>query len=229
MDYDGFDLLSFDCYGTIIDWEAGILSAMKPIFRSHGVEIPDNEILERYASYEEEIESGDYLPYREVLKGVVRRFGENYHIEPSSHEAESLADSIVDWKAFPDTLGALERLSERYSLAILSNVDDDLFGSSARRLSVEFDHVFTAQQIGSYKPDRRNFEYLISHSGVPKEKILHVAQSLFHDVVPAKEIGLASIWVNRRSGKTGYGATPPADVSPDIELNNLSELVSLIG
>jgi 2-haloacid dehalogenase len=135
----------------------------------------------------------------------------------------------MHWPAFPDSSQALRALGTRYRLIILSNIDDDLFRFSQKILNVTFDHVFTAQQIGSYKPSRRNFEYLIRHAGAPPHAILHVAQSLFHDIAPAKEMGLSTVWVNRRQGRAGFGATPPAEAEPDCQVPDLRSLAVLTG
>jgi 2-haloacid dehalogenase len=229
MNFDHFECLSFDCYGTLIDWETGISSALRPILETHEVTADHDALLEFYGKAETEIEAGPYRPYRAVLKAVLAKFGDVFGFEPSRDELESFCTSVMNWPAFPDSSEALRALATRYRLIILSNIDDDLFRFSQEILGVEFDHVFTAQQIGAYKPSRRNFEYLIQHAGVPQHKILHVAQSLFHDIVPAKEMGLSTVWVNRRQGLTGYGATPPADAEPDSQVPDLRSLAVLSG
>jgi 2-haloacid dehalogenase len=229
MDFDQFACLSFDCYGTLIDWETGIVSALRPILEAHEVRISREDLLELYGRAESEIESGPYTPYREVLKGVLLRIGEVLDFEPNSDETERFSISVADWPAFPDSHDALVALLKRYRLIILSNIDDDLFQYSQKLLGVEFDHVFTAQQIGSYKPSRRNFEYLIEHVGIPKNRLLHVAQSLFHDIAPAKELGITTVWINRRHGLEGFGATPKAEAEPDIVVTDLASLALLAG
>ena len=141
----------------------------------------------------------------------------------------TLTASVMNWPAFTDSSQALHALATRYRLIILSNIDDDLFRFSQKILGVHFDHVFTAQQIGSYKPARQNFEYLIKHAGIPQDRILHVAQSLFHDIAPAKAMGISTVWVNRRHGLAGFGATPPAEAIPDATVPNLRSLAVLTG
>jgi 2-haloacid dehalogenase len=227
MNLDRFECLSFDCYGTLIDWETGLSSALRPILEAHEVSFDRDALLELFGRAETEIEAGPYRPYREVLKAVLSRLGEAFGFEPSRDELESFGGSAGSWPAFPDSGQALRALAERYRLIILSNIDDDLFRSSQQILGVEFDRVFTAQQIGSYKPARRNFEYLIQHAGAPKEAILHVAQSLFHDIVPAREMGLSTVWVNRRQGLPGFGATPPAEAEADLEVPDLRSLAAM--
>jgi 2-haloacid dehalogenase len=227
MNFDPFECLSFDCYGTLIDWETGISSALHPILEKYEAKATHDELLVLYGKTEAEVEKGRYRPYREVLKAVLNQIGEVFGFKPSPDELESFSMSVMNWPAFPDSAQALRALASKYRLIILSNIDDALFEHSQKLLGVEFDHVFTAQQIGSYKPSRRNFEYLIQHAGVPQHKILHVAQSLFHDIAPAKEIGFSTVWVNRRQGLAGSGATPPAEAKPDLTVPDLHTLAVL--
>lgn len=229
MDFDRFGCLSFDCYGTLIDWEAGLLSTLRSIFRRHGANPDDQQILESYATAETDIEAGGYHPYRQVLREVLVRLGQQYGFSPDSGELDEFSVSIKDWPPFADSSEALAALQRKYKLVILSNIDDDLFQYSARRLGIDFDAVFTAQQIGSYKPSEGNFRYLLENAGLPRERILHVAQSLFHDIAPAKRVGLATVWVNRRSGQAGAGATPLAQAEPDLEVPDLRTLATLAG
>ena len=229
MNFDQFESLSFDCYGTLIDWETGILSALRPILETHEVSADHHALLELYAKAETEIEAGSYRPYCEVLKAVLSQIGDVLGFESSRNELESFSTSVMHWPAFTDSSKALRALATKYHLIILSNIDDDLFRFSQKLLGVEFDHVFTAQQIGSYKPSRQNFEYLIQHAGAPQHKILHVAQSLFHDIAPAKAIGISTVWVNRRQGLAGLGATPSAEAAPDATVPDLRSLAVLTG
>ncbi len=228
IDFDAFDALTFDCYGTLIDWERGILNAMRPLLSAHGLAPSDEDILECYAELESEAERAEYLPYREVLRRVMRGFGKRLGFEPSAVELDALPESLGSWPPFPDTIESLRRLNARYQLAIVSNVDDDLFAASARRLEVEFDWVITAEQVKSYKPSPNNFKQAIATIGLPCEKILHVAQSLYHDIQPARALGLTTVWVNRRRGKPGSGATAPAEAEPHLEVPDLATLVSMI-
>lgn len=229
LNWRQFRVLTFDCYGTLIDWERGILQALRPVLQRHGVVLDDAALLEQYASFESEIERGPFINYRTVLETVVRRFGEQHGFRPSDAEARSLPESLPHWQPFPDTIPALQALSTRYKLAIISNVDEELFAHSARLLQVPFLWVITADQVGSYKPAHANFHAAFARIGAPKAHILHVAQSLFHDHVPARELGLATVWVNRRSVVTGSGATPPAPAKPDVEVPTLQALAELMG
>ena len=229
MDFSQFECLTFDCYGTLIDWETGILAALKPILEGHHRQLSDDAILELYGNIEAQIESGDYLPYRLVLQRVTQRLGARLSFPLYEGEATALAESLKNWPLFPDTVDSLKRLKSRFKLAIISNTDDDLFADTAKLLEVPFDHVITAQQVGSYKPSHRNFERALEVIGLPKEKVLHCAQSIFHDVVPAKRLGIANVWVNRRAGKQGGGATKVAAETPDLTVKSLQELADVAG
>ena len=229
MNFDAFDSLTFDCYGTLIDWESGIISALQPILVSHGLTVEDEEVLTIFGRLESAVEAEEYRPYREILAAVVDDFGEALGFRPSAEERESLAESISEWPLFGDTVDALQALKSRYRLAVISNIDDDLFAHSAQGLAVEFDEVVTAQQVGSYKPSPENFSAAFERLGHGPEGILHVAQSLYHDIGPARELGLACVWVNRRAGKTSSGATAAAKAEPDLEVPDLETLTMLMG
>ena len=214
LDFDRFRYLSFDCYGTLIDWETGLSTALTAILDAHGVVTEREELLARYGKTEAEVESEEFRPYRKILQDVLVRLGEQLGFDPTASELAAFPESIREWPAFPDSTAALKALATRYGLVILSNIDEDLFAHSREVLDVDFEKVFTAGRIGSYKPSSRNFAYLIEHLEVPKEEILHVAQSLFHDIAPARRLGLATVWINRRAGMEGSGATPPAEAVP---------------
>src|SRR5215470_12448587 len=196
MDYSGFDALTFDCYGTLIDWESGILAALGA---------GGDDALAAFAELESELEAGPYLRYREVLARCYDGLASRYDLPAAG--AAAFADSVGDWPAFPDSHDALARLKERFKLGVITNCDDDLFARSNARLGVEFDYVITAEQAGAYKPSPRGFELAFERIEIPRERILHVAQSLFHDHVTAKRLGLSTVWIDRRGGRGG-GATP---------------------
>lgn len=221
-----YDLFLLDCYGTLIDWETGILTALSPIFSSHQIDIGEDEVLEAYAVLEAAAESTGYRPYRIVLAEVLKGLGSKYGFNPSEQEYSSFSNSVKFWPPFEDSAAALRKLRVKYKLAVLSNIDDDLFTHSEDLLGLKFDHVFTAEAIGSYKPDLCNFEYAINKLGLPTERILHVAQSLFHDIEPAQKMGLSTVWINRRKHKTGSGATPPSEARPDLEFPDLASLAA---
>jgi 2-haloacid dehalogenase len=226
MNWRQFEWISFDCYGTLIDWESGILGYIRPLLRAKGCDASDAQILELYSELEPRQQSGIYRGYREVLDGVMRGFARELQFEVSTAEAAGLADSIAQWKPFPDAAPGLRDLGTRFRLAVLSNIDDDLFALSARQLQVPFDLVVTAQQARSYKPSCHNFELLLNRLGTAKDKLLHAAESLYHDVAPARELGIATVWVNRRQGRAA-AASKLANVKPDFEVANIQQLARL--
>lgn len=194
---------------------------------AYELDISEQQILELFALVEAEAEQGRYVLYKEVLRQVVQQFGERLGFTPSPTELECLVDSLKDWQPFPDTVEALRTLKQNFKLAIISNIDRDLFALSAKRLDVEFDWIITAEQAKSYKPSLHNFELAFQTIGVAPKAILHVAQSIYHDIVPAKSLGLSTVWVNRRKGKEGSGATRQQSSHPDLEVPDLKTLVSL--
>jgi 2-haloacid dehalogenase len=229
IDLSRFEVLTFDCYGTLIDWEKGILGAVKPILARHGVGADDDTILETYAALEAKYEEGEFLPYRMVLRLVMTEMSLRLKFDAAPGELDCLAQSIGDWPPFPDTVDALRRLAKTYRLAVISNVDDALFALTAKRLQVGFDWVTTAEQVRAYKPSPAMFEEALRRIGGPRERVLHVAQSVYHDIVPARWLGLATVWVNRRAGKAGPGATPRVSAAPDLVVRDLAALASMTG
>jgi len=227
LNFSRFECLTFDCYGTLIDWESGILAALKPVLAEHNRTLKDEELLELYGKFEAQAEAGEYRPYRKVLQFVTQRIGARLSFALHENEIDVLPDSLPRWPAFPDTVEALRRLKSRYKLAVISNTDDDLFSETAKALEVSFDFVITAQQAQGYKPSHRNFELALERIGLPKEKVLHCAQSLFHDIVPANALGIANVWVDRREGRKGGGATIPANATPDLTVTSMKELADL--
>jgi|SRR5579863_4060456 len=222
-----FKILTFDCYGTMIDWESGIFSALRPILAWHKRNISDAALLELYSELELKAERADYQSYREVLQSVVRGFGEQLGFTPTGEQVRSLPESLANWQPFPDTVDALRKLKRRYQLAVISNIDDDLFATTLPKLGVAFDHVITAQQAECYKPGMKIFEMAEKRIGVSRQQWLHVGQSIYHDVIPAKSLGIATVWVNRPSPRPGAGAAKAASGTPDLEVRNLSALAEL--
>jgi 2-haloacid dehalogenase len=239
MKLSDFDVLTFDCYGTLIDWESGIYDALAPLLlragvdpsgagstlphagmglSRAGVDLSRDGALEAFARLESrQQEKTPGMTYPDLLAEVHGQLAVEWDVALHRAEDAAFGRSIADWPAFPDTVEGLRYLKQHFRLVILSNVDRTSFKATNQRLGVEFDAIYTAQDIGSYKPDQRNFKYLLDRlreQGVPKEKILHVAQSLFHDHTPARAIGLASAWIDRRQEAHGGGATPP--VSPEV-------------
>ena len=233
MDFNRFTTISFDCYGTLIDWESGILPTLRRVLSNHDAAIPDADILELYGEFEARAESGPYRRYREVLQSVVRDFAARFHFEASLEEIRSLAESVPGWPTFSDTVPALLQLKERYKLVIISNIDDDLFAETRKQLGVEFDRVITAEQAGSYKPSLNNFQLALRRLALPPAQLLHAGQSLYHDVVPARSLGISTVWVNRKSARPGIGAVRTSTASageklPDLEVPDLARLAARV-
>ena len=229
-DASSFDVLTFDCYGTIIDWETGLLRTLKPILDAHSVSISDEHLLEKYGQFEAELQAGTYRRYADILASALAAFGREHGFEPSERELLDFSRSVQHWPPFADSAAALRALQTKFRLVVLSNIDDDLFEFSRAQLQgVRFDRVFTAQQIGSYKPSTRNFHYMLERVGVRRERVLHVAQGLFHDIAPTHALGIRNVWVNRRKDKVGSGATLASDTVPDYEVPDLRSLAQVFG
>ena len=234
MGLTDFDALSFDCYGTLIDWEAGIAAVLSRWARSRRLGLDDEALLAAFSRHQTAAEAGHPQElYPAILARSMRGLGSELGTEVSEQDAQEIARSVPGWPTFPDSRGALTALGERYKLIILSNVDRDSFAGSNRRLGVTFTSILTAQDIGSYKPSPRNFEALAAEAsrlGVGKGRLLHVAQSLFHDHIPAKKTGLPTVWINRRHDRPGWGATPapPADVTPDWQFPSMAAFADAV-
>lgn len=226
LDFNRFEILTFDCYGTLIDWETGILGALHRILSAHGKTIDDSTLLKLYGDFELLSEQGAFHPYREVLESVVRRLGAQMGFTPTDAQARSLPESLAAWEPWPDTVAALRKLKPRFRLAILSNVDDDLFAATRPKLGVDLDEVVTAQQAQAYKPSLKLFELALSRIHAPAHRVLHVGQSIYHDVIPAQALGLATVWVNRPSARPGVGAVKAAEAKPDLTVTSLEELAT---
>jgi 2-haloacid dehalogenase len=222
-------LLTFDCYGTLIDWESGIFSALRPVLAAHGKSISDEDLLAFYGEFEAEAEAGKYRPYREVLQSVVRAFGQRLGFAPTQEEIKSLPDSLSRWQPWPDTVAGLTRLATRYRLAIISNIDDEMFATTRAFLPVNFESVTTAQQARCYKPGLEIFRLALSKATVRQDQILHVGQSIYHDVLPAQSLELATVWVNRPSPRAGIGAVKEAAGKPDLEVSDIATLAEHAG
>jgi 2-haloalkanoic acid dehalogenase type II len=222
LDPDRFEILTFDCYGTLIDWSRGILEAFQREAERGGTPFDAERILEAHARVERQLQAERYRPYREVLAIVAERVAHALGWPMAPERGRFLPDSVGRWPPFADTNPALRRLRSRYRLGILSNIDDDLWAETRRHLEVDFAFVVTAQQVRSYKPARAHFDEAVRRAG-GRDRLLHVAQSLYHDIVPARSLGLPAVWVNRRA------ETRPGDVpAPDHSVRDLAQLADLL-
>jgi 2-haloacid dehalogenase len=228
MNFESITLITFDCYGTLIDWETGILNALRPLFARNGNPVPDTELLKHYGEIEAELESGPYLRYRDVLARTAEQMAQRLGVNVSSQQAKDFAESLPSWEPFPDTVAALQTLSKKFQLGIISNIDDDFFALTQKKLPVPFAVIVTAQQVQSYKPSLRNFEEAIKRSGRNKNEILHAGQSLYHDIAPANSLGIKNVWVNRPSIVPKSGAARPGVAQPSLEVHSLAELAGLM-
>lgn len=231
MRLSDFRVLTFDCYGTLIDWESGIVAAFGPWLASRGVSASADDVLGAFAAAESPRQQATpELPYPALLAEVHGAMAHHFGVAPDAAAAAAFGASVGDWPAFDDSAAALAHLKRHFQLVILSNVDRASFARSNARLGVAFDAIYTAQDIGSYKPDPRNFQYMLdrlAERGVAREEILHTAESLHHDHPPAKRFGLATCWIHRRAHKPGHGATrrPEDDVTPDFRFESLAAMV----
>jgi len=231
MKLSDFKVLTFDCYGTLIDWESGMLAGLAPLTDRLNRKLTNNEILEAHARHEstQQLQTPAKL-YRDVLAIVYRRLAEEWGIPVDWEECIEYGNSVKNWPAFPDSAEALKYLKQHYKLVILSNVDHVSFAESNKKLGVDFDAIYTAEAVGSYKPADANFEYMLNMLkglGFEKSDILHTAESMFHDHKPANRHGLKSCWIYRRFAKDGFGATMhPGDMPHyDFRFNSMMEMV----
>ena len=221
MKLSQFKVLTFDCYGTLIDWESGMVEALKPLTSRVSPDLTRNQILEAHARHESAQQR--WTParrYRDLLAIVYKRLAEEWRVAASWEECQAYGRSVGNWPAFPDSAEALHYLKQHYKLVILSNVDNESFAASNKKLQVAFDAILTAEDIGSYKPDDRNFRYLLetlAMLGHGRHEILHTAESLFHDHEPANRAGLTSCWIYRRHADSGFGATMAPSEMPKYQ------------
>jgi 2-haloacid dehalogenase len=239
LDFSRVTHLSFDCYGTLIDWEKGILRALASILRRHGLSDRPASLLRAYARHEARLERGPYHAYRKILRhteaALIAELQQR--MDPSVGHPDDdacsmaprgvLARSLPHWQPFADTIPALMALSRRFRLVILSNVDDDLLATTVRRLGVPFQATITAAQVHAYKPAAAHFETASRRLGLARERWVHVAQSVYHDHVTAKQFGLATVWVRRRSHVPGHGVALPASAQPELVVPDLKTLATL--
>ncbi len=232
MKLGDFETLTFDVYGTLIDWESGMIAGLRPLTGRLDKPLSRNDILQAHAYHESTAQAQTpHMRYDRLLAVVYKRLAEEWCVPATWDEARAYGRSIREWPAFSDTVEALQYLKQHYKLVVLSNVDNDSFAYSNKKLGVTFDAVYTAEDMGSYKPSPRNFDYMLTQlarRGIPKEKILHTAESLFHDHQPAKQFGLANCWIYRRHDQEGFGATIEPGERPDCDFvfNSMADLVA---
>ena len=208
---------------------------MKHLLLNREIDFSDEGILDLFAEFESQLENQNnhYIRDGESLQEIVKKFSHRFNFKPtetaSGTEINCLLDSLKNWQPFPDTVAALTALKQKYKLAVISNIDDDWFAGTAQHLKVEFDWLIAAEKVRSYKPSTRNFEIALETMGISADKLLHVAQSIYHDIVPATSMGISTVWVSRRHDKTGFGATLPASGQPNLEVPDLKTLVKVIG
>jgi 2-haloacid dehalogenase len=232
LHWNEFDLLTFDCYGTLVDWETGILDVLKPWASANAVAAGSEELLAAFGAAESAVEhERPQALYRDVLREAMGRIATSFSKTARDQEREALGRSVGDWPVFADTVEALRVLQGWHQLMVVSNVDKVSFARTVQKLGVALDGFVSAEEVGAYKPDRRMFDRTLAVArdlGIPPQRILHVAQSLFHDIEPAKGLGLRTVWVDRREGRPG-GATPKTTggAAPDLRVTSLGELVEL--
>ncbi len=220
FDPGAFDVLTMDCYGTLIDWQGGIVDYLQPVLERHDAHVTDDFILEFFAATEPVLQR-EGGKYEDILRHILDRLGTRLGFVPTPAERDGFPASLGEWKSFPDTLDALARLGGLFQLAVISNVDDALFSLTRKALDVEFAHVMTAERAGAYKPDNRIFEAALKAIGCSRDRILHVAQSLFHDIAPASGLQLATVWIDRNRG--AQGAAQETEAQPTWTFSTLGE------
>lgn len=217
--FTGKKYITFDCYGTLIDWEGGIKTAVKKLVDKNGFSFNLDGISDKYIKVELEVEAEQYRKYHEVLQLSAKKLFEQGGFDISNEDALEFADSIYNWQPFPETHDVLAQLKqEGYKLIILSNIDNQIIKRSIKLMGIDFDGVVTAEEVGSYKPNHGHWEEMLKRFNAQKEEVLHVAASYIHDIVPAKEQGFDAIWINRNSEK------PTKEIRPDLEFKDLRPL-----
>ncbi|MEO1584688.1 MAG: HAD-IA family hydrolase [Planctomycetota bacterium] len=231
IDTTAIRAIAFDCFGTLIDWEAGILDALAALFERHRVTNPPPaaDLLGLYAELESKAQSGDYRPYREVLEDVAAGFAQRIGFPLPAMDRGILADSIRHWPAFPDTGPALRRLKAKYKVAVISNIDDDLFEPPRVKLGLAtaggLDELVTAQQVRSYKPGRAHFDEVLNRLNLEPNQLLVAACSLHHDIAPANALGIPTCHI----GRNQLGASGHAEATPGMSVRSVAELADALG
>ena len=224
MDFNQFKILSFDCYGTLIDWRSSVLKIIQPVLLDYSIDMSDEDAFNLFLEADRGILGKEYITYREVLPRVMEHIGKSLNLNLLDKDKSCLVDRFGDWDPFPDSHEALLTLQEKYKLAIISNVDDEMFSLTMRCIGIRFEYIITAKQVQSYKPSHKNFMHALERFNVPKDQVLHIAQSIYHDIIPTNELGWKNVWVNRYNEPE---RTDPAEF-PDLEVPDLASLVRII-
>lgn len=231
MQLQDYKALTFDVYGTLIDWETGMINGLKPLSDQISAAVTRDQILEAHAYYESSTQKQTPAKnYPQILAVVYKRLAEEWGVTVQWEECQLYGQSVRNWPAFSDSADSLAYLKQHYKLVVLSNVDNTSFTFSNEKLGVQFDAVYTAEDIGSYKPSSRNFDYMLenlSRMGIRKNQILHTAESMFHDHHPARQFDLANCWIYRRHDQRGFGATMNPGELPacDFMFHSMADLV----
>ena len=217
---ENIELISFDCYGTLIDWKQGVLNTLVPLFDEYLLDIEPGEIFSLFRRFDAESLSSDFISYRNVLREIMKKYAHHLNVNMMQADLDCLVNSLPDWPAFEDTVLALRKLKMSYKLALITNSDNDLIEKTLNFLGVEFDYVITSESLNSYKPSTENFTRALKIFDLPTHKILHVAQSIYHDIIPCNELGIRNLWVNR------YNDPSPSDdvEKPGGEITGLAQL-----
>lgn len=216
------EVLSFSCFGTLIDWRKGIVSTLKPLFEEYLVEMGEEEIYNLFRHYESELVHSDFMLYRSMLTEVIRKMGRRLNLNLSQDDCESLVRSLPSWPIFPDTVDCLRKWSKKYKLALICNADKDLLEKSILKTGLKFDHIILSEDLKTYKPSQHNFLIALRSFGVSSHHVVHLSENLSNDIVPCNEIGIPAVWINR------YNLDEPADEAeqalyafPDLKSVNI--------
>jgi len=227
INFNEFEVLTLSCLGTLIDWEKGLLKAVRPLFTHQDIVIGDQYFLKTFLQHESDMLQGEYVPYREIIKRILLKIGQTHGFVPTYAEIEEIIRSTREWRPFPDVTESLKTLKQQYKLAIISNLDRALFEEVSEQFLVEFDWIFTADEVRSYKPSSKIFNYALENMEIPPSKILHIGHSLVHDIIPAKSLKLSTVWVNRATLQKGSPLLHSPPVDPDLEVPDLKTLISI--
>jgi 2-haloacid dehalogenase len=219
--------MTFDCYGTLIDWETGILNTIQPILNNHGVNISNENILKLYSEFESKAEQHEFVNYKSVLTKVMKMFLSKFKIDVHENE-NKLIQAIKQFEPFPDAIESLKKIKEKFTIGVISNVDNDLFEFSANKLKIKIPYVITSEDVSSYKPSENNFIKALEIMDAKAEDTVHVAQSVYHDILPASKLGITTVLVLRSKMNKGFGATPDLHSNPDLIISDLEEFIKII-